>query len=127
MSTTEKNTPRIINSYDQCIAAGGDRIMICYLAQNTGRFGGHSAAWVVYRIKDGIELPTDRNGHWRHYGHKYFYPNGRADIRNCRLRAENWVAAQYGRRDFVRNRMRDYVEREVNERFPIPKEDAKSE
>jgi len=31
-----------------------------------------------------------------------------------------WACQKYGPREFAKNRMRDYVEKEVNERFPIP-------
>lgn len=107
----------IINTWDQCVAAGGDRIAIYYHTASKWRLPG----WRVVRMKNGRELRTDPKAHWEDRGMKTFNFCAPRLEKEPKLReAIAWAHAQYGRRDFVRNRMGDYVEREVNERFPIP-------
>jgi len=47
-------------------------------------------------------------------------------LKQCRERrlkeAIAWADSQFGKRDYVKNRWGDYVEKEVNEKFPIPKQ-----
>ena len=120
---------RIINTYDQCAAAGGDRIVIFRQTQITGR-GYQSPAWQVARYKNGQSIVTDPDTTWYNYGKKTFslsslnQKKGEAiGVFRARILAEAiaWANAKYGEREFVKNRMGDYVEREVNEKFPIPK------
>jgi len=118
----------IINTYDQTCAAGGDRIVIYHQTQETGR-SYRSASWKVARYHDGQEILTDPKGAWYEYGKKTFslsslQQNEGESLRNFRNRilqdAINWANKKYGAREFVKNRLGDYVEKEVNEKFPIP-------
>lgn len=112
----------IINTRDQCIKAGGDRIAIFWHGPNaiTG-----SRTWLVSRFKNGRELITDPKAAWYHRGKKAFlgFMNGGKDHHECKAialaEAEAWIAKTYGKREFVRNRMGDMVEHEVNEKFPL--------
>lgn len=121
-------SPReIINTYDQNVAARGDRIVI-FQHYWRGTRETYRDGWQVSRVKDGKwlvvdpstvkdtfglsgskEFRRDRIGHWREQ-----------DARALEL-AIAWANAKYGPREFVRNRAGDYVEREVNEKFPIRK------
>lgn len=110
---------RIINTWDQHQQAGGDRIVISY-------HPGHSRSpigrgWCVLRYKDGQQMVTKKNAAWYEHGCQWFY---QFSGRKLPQEVVDWVTERYGKRDFVRNRMRDYVEREVNERFPIPKDNS---
>lgn len=71
----------------------------------------------------GKQLVTDKGAAWYDRGMKTFtimHPI-REHKAEALAAAVAWVAATYGPREFVRNRMGDYVERDVNERFPIPR------
>jgi hypothetical protein len=116
----------LINTYDQQVAAGGDRIVIYYRIQETGR-ASQNAAWQVGRFKDGQKWTTDSKAAWYDYNHKTFnlWRNAGESLKDCRARklneAINWVSEKYGPREFVKNQVGDYVEKEVNEKFPLPK------
>jgi len=112
----------IINTWDQCVAAGGDRIFISYTKPDSRAC--QPAHYNIIRIKNGRELKTDPGGAWYTYGRKQFLvghplrthkPAALAD-------AMQWVRRKYGARVFVCNRRRDYVEQDVNERYPIHKQ-----
>lgn len=107
----------IINTHDQLVAAGGDRIAIYYLPESMG-----SAHWRVCRMIDGKEIKTDLKAHWFNYGNKAFvvWHPIRKNKDKTLAEAFAWVEATFGKKEFVRNRLGEYVEREVNERFPIP-------
>ena len=123
----------IINTYDQCTAAGGDRIAICYYGSTHGR-GSRGAHFQVIRYKDGQDIVTNPDAAFYDYGHKTFHVNelGKNRAANFWARKQQtlaeavaWVKEKYGKADFVRNRSGDFVEREVNEKFPIPKPERK--
>ena len=118
---------QIINTYDQMVAAGGDRITI-FVNHWRGTRETYRDGWHVSRMKDGKwlvvdpstkddvyglrgsnEFRRDRMGHWREQ-----------DARALEL-AIAWACEKYGKREFVRNRRGDYVECEVNEKYPIRK------
>lgn len=110
----------IFNSWNQCEAAGGDRILISYQSRDSRSM--RSPGWRVVRIEDGAEILTDPGGHWMHYGRKFFPLFGTGQTRAQVLAdAIKWANEKYGPREFVGNRSRDYVEKEVNKKFPIPK------
>lgn len=115
----------LVNGYDQVCAAGGDRIIIYYIA-DTGR-AGHGQKWMICRYVNGKKVDTDRKSAWYNHGQQVFYLFGRLDGENHQQlkkrilqQAINWVQETYGKGEFVRNRMGDYVEREVNAKFPLP-------
>lgn len=111
---------RIVNTWDQMRHFGGDRVAICYNCQDTGR-GGSPAKWVVLRLVDGQEAPTNPGAPWYDWKRKVFIlMSGRAQKKPKLQAAIAWVAQHYGERAFVRNRLGDYVETEVNAKFPIP-------
>ena len=110
----------IINTYQQCQTAGGERIAIYYRGVYRGR-GGHGACFLVGRFKDGVEYKTDPDAHYHHNFMKWFpvhYPVPKSKPMVL-AQVIAWVTERYGAREFVRNRMGDYVERDVNERFPL--------
>lgn len=113
----------IINTHDQCRRAGGDRIFLSYHAKHSVL----PAAWRVCRMVEGREMVTDPRPHdkraWYDHGNMSFSAHGPARTGRAAALAEAlaWIKARYGKADFVRNRMGDYVERDVNVRFPIPK------
>lgn len=114
-------TQQIINTWDQCTAAGGDCVAIYYHPYNARACS--PAKWSVSRFKDGKELVTDKEAAWYDYKRKTFsigHPI-REHKQAALAEAINWVCKTYGPRTFVRNRMGDYVEQDVNERFPIPR------
>ena len=77
--------------------------------------------WVVCRYIDGQEVKTDPKAGWYDYGRKTFSVHaGKPEGLQVALA---WVKEQFKKEDFVRNRSGDYVEREVNTRFPIPKKE----
>lgn len=111
---------KIINTWDQLVAFGGDRIAICYEAQDLGR-GGRPAAFLVMRILNGVEIKTDPEAPWHLYGRRTFYIRFPivANRPKALAKAKAWANKMYGVRTYVRNRCGDYVEAEVNARFPI--------
>jgi hypothetical protein len=115
-------TPRIINTYDQNVADGGDRIIISFHAREPRAY--MPARWVVWRVKNGKIEKTDPNGAWYNYGRKSFTCGSNKKERLAEAIA--WVAEKYGAREFVRNRTGNYVEKEVNEKFPLPKKEKKN-
>lgn len=110
---------RLVNAWDQCRAAGGDRIIISFSGDGCGN------EWVVHRWVDGEEVSTDPKAHWSRYGRKAFSPfslGGKFHERKAGALANaiKWVSETYGKSDFVRNRAGDYVEAEVNQKWPLP-------
>lgn len=114
----------IINTWDQCVAAGGDRIFLSYAADSSGR-GSFGSRWVVIRIKNGVQMTTHPDGNkapWYQRGCIWFSTYGSTKAAVLPVALE-WISKRYGERTFARNRLGDYVEKDVNDRFPIPKED----
>lgn len=111
-----------VNTWEQMRLAGGDRVGIFWHGPDYGR-GGSCAKWVVIHIVDGVEVPTSPNAPWYNWKRKTFDVFGAVREFKAPKLAETiaWVEGRFGRREFVRNRLGDYVEREANERFPLPK------
>lgn len=114
----------IINTYDQLIRFGGDRIAIFYHGGGSGRFS-MPQKWAVARYINGQQYVTNKDAHWTDYHCKTFglFNGGQTHSeRKAKALKEalDWVAKTYNRTDLIRNRLGDYVEREVNEKFPIP-------
>jgi hypothetical protein len=114
----------VVNTYDQQVRDGGDRVVIFYTPQDLGR-GGHGASWHVGHFVGGKSQVTDPNAAWYDGKQKAFtvFSAGTHQEQKARALAEAtaWAAARYGARDLVRNRMGDMVERAVNDRFPLRK------
>lgn len=127
---------RIINTYDQNVAVGGDRIVIYFNKSQTGRMAT-GAKFSVRRYKEGVELKTEPTAPWYDYGAKTFDVNwthskdfpreGSHSQKKLQALAEAiaWVIKKYGPRVFVKNLVGDFVEKEVNDKFPIPKPEKK--
>ena len=109
----------IINTWDQCVAAGGDRIVIGY--HSPGPREVSSNAYYVWRVRDGHEVATDKDAAWYDNKRKHFIVmHPLREHKPAALAAAiAWVTRTYGPRQFVRNRMGDHVEAEVNAQFPI--------
>lgn len=114
----------VVNTHDQLKRAGGGvAIMPSYLGARERFFYG----WAVYRINErGKQIVTDPEAHWANYGQKVFRAMGqkgdtRAErSRNALAAAKKWVAEQgWYDGEWMRNRTRDYVPKEINKRFPI--------
>lgn len=110
----------IINTWDQLSAFGGDRIAISYQACGDSR-SMTVPGWHVWRLKDGKSVATDPKAAWYDYGKKFFSCGNRGSKKTQLAIAMTWARETYGPREFVRNRSGAYVEKEVNEKFPIPK------
>jgi len=65
------SSTRIINTWDQNVNAGGDRVVIFYQNRETGRIS-HYAAYKVGRYVEGVEIKTDPKAAWYDYGKKSF-------------------------------------------------------
>lgn len=123
---------QLINTYDQHYADGGDRIILYYHNAQTGRMAT-KAKFSIGHMKAGQDYKTDPTAPWYNYGKMTFDVNwthskdfpreGTVAQRRKQALAEAiaWVTKKYGAREFVKNRVGDYVEKEVNDRFPIPK------
>ena len=109
---------QVINTWDQQVAALGDRIAIFYSSGSKWR----CASWKVYRIRNGKQLATDATADWEDGKSKTFDVRGRIDKKEKLQEAIAWAIATYGPREFVRNRMGDYVEKEVNDKYPLPRD-----
>lgn len=111
----------LVNTWNQLVAFGGDRIAILYHGWGGSR-SMQCPEWIVMRIRNGKEIVTDPKAAWYNRGKKVFHVHGPVREGKPRVYAEAlaWVIKHYGQREFVRNRWGDMVEREVNERFPLP-------
>lgn len=114
--------PTIINSYDQCCAAGGLRIVISYYPAEP-RARRSWAKFSVSAFQDGREIATDPQAAWYDYKRMTFSPDYplREGKPKALAQAIKWANKKYGERQFVKNRMGDWVEKEVNEKFPLRK------
>lgn len=115
---------QIINTWDQLKAYGGDRLAITYSTAEARSC--RSAHFSILRLRDGKQMVTDPKAAWYEYECKTFlldYPL-RAGKPKALAEAVAWIKKKYGskRGPFVRNRMHDYVEKCVNDKFPIRKE-----
>jgi hypothetical protein len=63
---------------------------------------------------------TDKEAARFDNGYKTFNVLGRAEMTTQFESARNWAMAKYGVKEFKRNRMRDYVPAEVQDKLPIP-------
>lgn len=120
---------RIFNTWDQLKAYGGDRIAIYYQPQGDSR-SVRVPGWYVSRLLNGKEVATDPKAAWYDYGRKFFMcpiGMGAREGKPIALKqAIAWAAKTYRLQEFefVRNRQGSYVERQVNEKYPIPKGEA---
>lgn len=112
----------IINTWDQLCAAGGDRIALIYHGHDPNPLSCRVPKWAVLRIVNGREVKTDPGGWYGDNGMKTFTVHH--PLRQHKMPALEgviaWVREQFGPRAFTRNRMGDFVEVEVNAKFPIP-------
>jgi hypothetical protein len=114
-----------VNTHDQLRSAGGGvAIMPSYVGTRTQSFCG----WAIYRVNgNGQQVVTDAKAHWQDYGKKVFStlmvkgtPAERS--RTTLEMAKKWVAEQgWYDGEWARNRMRDYVPKEINKKFPLRK------
>jgi hypothetical protein len=114
---------RLINTHDQLTAAGGGpAITSIYTPGRDPVFCG----WGVYRVNEhGKQVVTDAHAAWYNHGNKVFHTT-RGDRMAALQAAKDWVANYLGEPGpWVRNRMRDYVPRHINERFPLVKPEVR--
>jgi hypothetical protein len=116
----KQERPRIINTLDQQNCAGGRRIVLYRQLASYGRVNV-TPAWQVALYENGENIGTDRTAAWYDNGYKTFRIPSRGEAKETLLKAIAWANEKYGKREFVRNKFGDYVEKEVNDRFPIPK------
>ena len=118
---------KIINTFDQLLAArevGLPDVAIVPRRLNGGRDSWRDG-WKIYRPK--FNLGSEKNQFDWDYGYKvfsemYHTPECRKEAFNA---AKQWVKERYKIESFIRNTMFDYVDRRVNERFPLPKKPRK--
>ncbi len=121
----------LINTYDQLRVYGGDRVAVTY---RSGSFHSHSPAWHVLHMVDGAARVTDPRAHFLDNKLKTFLlpfslrPGERGHHserkRTALEQALAWTRARYGEREFVRNAWGDYVEADVNARYPLKRRRA---
>ena len=117
---------RIVNTWDQIMAAGGTGVFISAVSVTTSRAAKTPATdWVVIRLVDGREVATDRQAAWYHNKHKAFSFSCHGDKVKALAAAKAWVANQgWYDGNWVRNRMGDFLPAEINKQFPIEKDRA---
>lgn len=112
--------PWLINTWAQLMAAGGDQVAIGYYPPQPRSVT--PACYRVWRIKDGRALETDKDAAWYDNHQKTFNCfTDKASKATALAQAMAWADATYGKRDWVRNRMGDWVARETNTKFPLRK------
>lgn len=112
---------RIVNTYDQLTAAGGDvcAIVTAYLpGRGTSAYG-----WAIYRVVNGRSTASDSSAAWYDNGCKTFsWSVYGGDKKAAMAAAREFVKSLNGYDGpWTRNRMWDYVPTAINKRFPIPK------
>lgn len=115
-----------VNTHEQLKLAGGG---VAITVAKGGARSDFVSGWHVYRVgADGQKIPTYPDGPWYHHGLKWFCVqrgNGRSFHEGLRLaleEAKKWVAEQgWYDGEWVGNRQRNYVPKEINKRFPIRK------
>lgn len=113
----------VINTHEQLVRSGGG---VAITLHYSGARREYVYGWSVYRVNaDGKQVVTDPNAHWSDYGKKVFRGEGSSfhgRQRNALESAKRWVAEQgWYEGEWKRNRMRDYVPKEADQRFPIKK------
>lgn len=109
----------VINTYDQLVRAGGG---VAILPSYTGTRTQYFYGWAIWRIgPNGKTIVTDPKAHWQEKGKKVF--SAGLDKMAALETAKTWIKEQ-GWYDgkWARNRMRDYVPKDVNKRFPLRKD-----
>lgn len=116
------------NTHEQLVKAGGGvAITPSYTGTRTQYFYG----WAIYRVNEhGKQIATDPKAHWSDYGKKVFSASFGVEggspaerSRNALAAAKQWVAERgWYEGEWTRNRMRDYVPKEINKRFPLRKD-----
>jgi hypothetical protein len=113
----------IVNTWDQVMAAGGTGVVISYRPYQH-RAPGSGPKWRVWRLVEGEVVVTDPKAAWYNYGQMTFpchYPLATGK-KAALVEAIAWAEATYGKQDFVRNRMGDYLPRAINAAHPLRKE-----
>lgn len=107
----------IVNTYSQLVCSGGG-IAILW----RGKFSVIGSQWSIYRINaKGCEIPTDPNTEWFNNGRKTFHVFTKTKKEHLED-AIKWVVEnfpEYRDTPWVRNRLGDYVPKEINKKFPI--------
>lgn len=124
----------VVNTHDQLIrwkeaGLAARPVAVCKSYISGGRGPAILYGWEIYSPWE----QTDSEVHWQHYGRKQF-PNSmyyrevdRFTARKLALAAAlGWANAKYGPFDWVRNRMGDYVPKELNDYFPLRKQKRKA-
>ena len=109
----------VTNSWQQIVCAGGG----VYIAGHVARARmPEPSKWCVIQIDAaGQEIPTNPKAQWYDYERQCFSYGGRDTRMTALARAKMFAKALLGKEavDWCRNRMGDYVPRDVNERFPL--------
>lgn len=111
----------VVNSYEQIIASGGTGVVIAPTTITTSRAEYTPATdWVVIHYVDGKEVPTNQKAPWYFHGRKAFSFSGREEKKTALASAQAWAAVQLGvTGEWKRNTHGDYVQADIQKRFPI--------
>jgi hypothetical protein len=118
----------IINTYDQLLAAreaGLPDVAVLPRKVRGGRTDWRDG-WKVWR--PGFNLGTETDLFSYDYGYRVFSDvdrNSRAGRAKALAAANQWAGLRYKVEGWVRNPMGAYVDRRVNEKFPLPRRERK--
>jgi hypothetical protein len=109
---------RLINTYDQLVAAGGG--VAIFMKYTQGR-SSRACGWQVYQVDaKGREVLTNKGGPWYEYGRKTFYWSSTKPKLDTLEEIKTWIEEHLGEHGpWKRNPMRDYVPERIAKQFPI--------
>ena len=120
----DKYRYRIINTYDQLKVAVSEgavnKQQAVAVSYNPIQKIGFTrcAEWEIF----SPYFKTDPEAHWTDYGKKKFTVTHRGEKKTVLAEAMQWASEKYGVQEWAKNRAGDYVPKEIEARFPIPKE-----
>lgn len=119
----------IVNAYEQLRAAVDagypkEKTLIISYARN----GGRSVLPAWWSVGSPF-FKTNPDGAWYEYGRQTFSLGFAEQTHSTRKasalkKAQEWAATKYGVTEWAKNRMGDYIPKEVNDKWPIPREKA---
>lgn len=123
MSKRAKTFEReVVNTWEQLHAARTGTALCWHSKAPRAVIGNY---WSIMRVVDGRKIQTDPKGAWYYHGDKAFsgFGNKNPDL-SRRLagleESKDFALETYGDAGpWVRNRMGDYVPKDINDKFPV--------